>query len=229
MTNKLYFLHEHPWTARSWTEPEMKKLLSTPGVFKVKGDMCEFEMTQEDGQGVGRIRKSTGFATNAPQLARRLAKTCTGQHRHIHLIGGRAKAAEIYPPKLCKAIIEGLVSQMEEDGKIEKGSIGVIMAVDPLDNYRQFWDDVSGDPLDPEGVLQARKEELVHVHKHEVYRKVPISQCLERTGNLQLARDGWTLTRETMSTLSSNPVLLDKKLRLTKGMIYSLLHHLWRR
>ena len=22
--NKLYFLHEHPWTARSWNEPEMK-------------------------------------------------------------------------------------------------------------------------------------------------------------------------------------------------------------
>ena len=56
------------------------------------------------------------------------------------------------------------------------------MAVDTLDDYRQFWDDVSGEPLDTEGVLQARKEELVEVHKHGVYKKVPISQCLERTG-----------------------------------------------
>ena len=168
------------------------------------------------------------LATNAPQLAHMLSRTCSGQHRHIHLIGGRASVAEIYPPKLCKAIIEGLVSQMEEDGKIVKGCIGVLMAVDPLDNYRQFWDDVSGEPLDPEGVLQARKEELVHVHKHEVYRKVPISQCLERTGNLLLALDGWTLIREIMSTLNSDPVWLGKKLRSTKGMIYLLPHFLWR-
>ena len=71
---------------------------------------------------------------------------------------------------------------MEEDGKLEKGSVGVIMAVDPFNNYKQFWDDVSGEPLDTEGVLQARKEELVHVHRHEVYKKVPISQCIDRTG-----------------------------------------------
>ena len=61
-------------------------------------------------------------------------RTCTGQHRHIQLIGGRAKKAEVYPPKLCKAIIEGLVGQMEEDGKIEKGCIGTIMAVDAFDD-----------------------------------------------------------------------------------------------
>ena len=71
-------------------------------------------------------------------IANKLAKVCQGNHRHIQLIGGRAKKAEIYPPKLCKAIIEGLVEQMEEDGKIQKGCVGVITAVDPLDNYEQF-------------------------------------------------------------------------------------------
>ena len=148
--------------------------------------MCQFDMMQEDGQGVARIKKTTGFATNAPELAKRLLRTCTGQHRHILLMGGRAKKAEIYPPKLCKAIIEGLVSQMQEDGKIEKGCIGTIMAIDALDDYTQYWDDVSGEPLDPEGVHQARKEELVHVHRHQVYKKVPISQCIERTGKLPI-------------------------------------------
>lgn len=49
-----------------------------------------------------------------------------------HSINWRqAKAAEIYPPRLCKAIIEGLIAQMEEDGRITKGSVGSIMAVDP--------------------------------------------------------------------------------------------------
>ena len=158
----------------------MRKLLAMPGVIRVKGDMCEFEMTQVDGQGVGRIKKSTGFATNAPELGRALSQTCSRQHRHIPLIGGRAKAAEIYPPRLCKAIIEGLLRQMEEDGKLQRGCVGVIMAVDPLDDYTQYWDDVSGEPLDSEGVLAARKEELVEVHKHNVYKKVPISKCIKK-------------------------------------------------
>ena len=38
-------------------------------------------------------------------------------------------------------------------------------------NYAQHWDDVSGEPLDTGGVLAARKEELVYVHKRNVYRK----------------------------------------------------------
>ena len=41
---------------------------------------------------------------------------------------------------------------------------------------------MSGEPLNPEGVWAARKEELAEVHEHHVYKKVPISQCLERTG-----------------------------------------------
>ena len=130
-----------------------------PWVIKVKGDMCEFDMYQEDYKGIGQIRKSTGFATNAPALAKTLSRACSGNHRHIQLIGGRAKKAEIYPPKLCEAIIEGLIKQMEDDGKLEKGCVGTIMAVDPLNDCKQFWDDVSGEPLDRDGVLEARKED----------------------------------------------------------------------
>ena len=91
--NGLYFLHEHPWQAKSWKEDKMQQLLNLPGVVKVRGDMCEFEMVQEDGQGKGRVRKMTGFATNAPEIAKELGRTCEGGHRHIQLIGGRAKAA----------------------------------------------------------------------------------------------------------------------------------------
>ena len=91
--NQLYFLHEHPWRARSWKEEEMRQLLAIPGVVKVRGDMCQFDMIQEDGQGIGRIRKSTGFATNSPQIAAQLSRVCQGGHRHIQLISGRAKAA----------------------------------------------------------------------------------------------------------------------------------------
>ena len=55
------FLREHPWNARSWKETEMRKLLGMPGVVRIRGDMCEFEMTQQDGTGVGIIKKATGL------------------------------------------------------------------------------------------------------------------------------------------------------------------------
>ena len=44
------------------------------------------------------------------------------------------------------------------------------------------WDSVYGQPLDFEGVLRARSEELEEFAKHTVYHKVPIQECYERTG-----------------------------------------------
>ena len=104
MENNIYFLHEHLWTARSWNEPEMKNLLSIPGVITVKGDMCQFDMIQEDGSGVAKIEKTTGFATNAPRLADKLSRTCTGGHRHIQLIGGRSPIDMIGSLLSCLAL-----------------------------------------------------------------------------------------------------------------------------
>ena len=89
----------------------MKQLLQEAGVTRVKGDMCEFDMFQHDGSGVGRIKKSTGFATNSKFIADQLAVACKGHHRHIQLVSGRAKRAEIYPEKLCRAIVKGLIDQ----------------------------------------------------------------------------------------------------------------------
>ena len=40
MENKLYFLHEHPWSASSWREKYVEELLHTPGVEVVKSNMC---------------------------------------------------------------------------------------------------------------------------------------------------------------------------------------------
>ena len=83
------------------------------GVQVVTGDMCTLEMMQEDALGKAYIRKPTKFMTNSECIARHLAQRCPGNHRHIQLINGRAKAAEVYPDKLCKAIVKGLVEQME--------------------------------------------------------------------------------------------------------------------
>ncbi len=53
-----------------------------------------------------------------------------GQHRHIALIGGRAKAGEVFPEELCKEIVKGLNEQMKEDGRLGLGGIGAVFPVE---------------------------------------------------------------------------------------------------
>ena len=145
--------------------------------------MCMFDMWQKDNQGRARVKKATGFMTNAECIAERLRVKCKGLHRHITLINGRAKAAEVYPDKLCREIVLGLIEQMESDERVSRDNTGVIAAFDG-DNKQavEFWDDLSGKRLNPTMVKAARKEEMSEFRKHGVYIKVPVKQCWDETG-----------------------------------------------
>ena len=57
--NGMYFLHEHPWGARSWDTEYVIEMLGIPGVEVVKGDMCAFGMQQRDQQGAAWGRRSS--------------------------------------------------------------------------------------------------------------------------------------------------------------------------
>ena len=83
------------------------------------------------------VKKPTGCMTNAVKLAENLKKDCSGDHRHVVLIGGgRAKRAEVYPGELCKQIIFGLRDQMIHDGRLGNNMIGAVDRVDefPIDH-----------------------------------------------------------------------------------------------
>ena len=45
-----------------------------------------------------------------------------------------------------------------------------------------FWDEASGRPLNTELVIKARLEEMNTFRKMRMYHKVPISECLDKTG-----------------------------------------------
>ena len=47
------------------------------------------------------VKKATGFMTNSSCIAQRLNKKCNKSHKHIVLVNGRAKQAEVYPVDLC--------------------------------------------------------------------------------------------------------------------------------
>ena len=103
------FIHEHPWSAKSWDEPAMRELCEEIGVIKVRGDMCRFGMKQTNREGVEQaVKKGTGFLTNSPQVAKELSRVCDGKHSHVLLKGGdRTKKAQVYPVELGRAMCRG--------------------------------------------------------------------------------------------------------------------------
>lgn len=185
------FLHEHPLGAKSWQEPEVVELAAQEDVRFITSPMCRWGMQQEDDDGeLKYVRKETGYLTNSRCIAEELRAVCINVqegrevHKHVHLIGGgRAKAAQRYPPALVRAILRGLKKELRERRQIsaleEK-----LTGPSPDDDTEweetmkewgdQFMDDITGTLLDPELVKKARKEELDCVHKERIYERVPM-------------------------------------------------------
>ena len=95
-----YFLHEHPASASSWKEDCVQQCLKLPGAMLVTTDLCNFGMMIQDMHGPGLVKKPTKFMTNSVHIAKWLDVRCQGGHRHVQLIGGRAKQCEVYPSSL---------------------------------------------------------------------------------------------------------------------------------
>ena len=116
-----HFLHEHPWTARSWKLPGIPKMLRNPAVNLVEGHMCQFRMMthieEKDGK-MGLVKKPTGFMTSSKCIAQALNVRCIGGHDHVPLVGGRAAGAAIYPKMLCQAIVNGVIKQKIMDASL---------------------------------------------------------------------------------------------------------------
>ncbi len=191
--NGRYFLHEHPASANSWKLPEIIQLLTYPGVVKVVGHMCAYGMKSTDEKGEGLVKKPTGWMTNSPYIAEQVSALCSNRwkgqmHRHVHLISGRAKAAEVYPPKLCKAILTGLRYQFIADGLMVPGEIGTVCCEEPI-----ITDDV--------------KEEVRGQIQRSYYDSADGSTYYDDiTGELldmKQFKKRWTPTRATVSTAKS--------------------------
>ena len=126
-------------------------------------------------------------------------------HEHVQLDGGRARAAQVYPPEFCRTVCRGLIKQMEVDrnGQFLLGNIEYnenYISKELLHTAKQMektykigegedpeemeiaWDDVSGAELDPGKVRKAREEEIQYVRIMGLYETVPISECYNTTG-----------------------------------------------
>ena len=87
------FLFEQPWSARSWKEGCLQRLLNDARCQLVKTDQCMFNQRDANGN---LLRKRTGFLTNNKYIARCLRKECNGAHHHgqcVDSVNGRSVAA----------------------------------------------------------------------------------------------------------------------------------------
>ena len=174
------------------------------------GDQCQYGLRSHDGTREGLAKKSTGFLTNSPFVAKQLERRCPNRagvkkHDHVRLEHGRARKAQEYPDGLCKAICRGIKEQLEADrtGQVLLKTTGngseaelrgageeikrwenkcKTVEEDLSAKMEAAWDDVSGAALDLERVKQARKEDIEYVHKMGLYQKVPVSECVRATG-----------------------------------------------
>ena len=89
-----------------------------PGVERVRLDMCQYGMTshwRHRGGELGPVMKPTGMLTNSPFLRLELSRRCPRDHEHVHLVGGRAAAAQEYPYEVCEALCQGAAAQKKSD------------------------------------------------------------------------------------------------------------------
>ena len=95
--------------------------------------MCPRGMKSEDGEGIGWVFKPTTWATKSQCIAEAVSERCSNSHggehwhRHLHLVGGRVVACQVYPPKLCTAILKGFRTQLLKDGKRYQKEIGSVL------------------------------------------------------------------------------------------------------
>ena len=144
-------------------------------------------------------------------IARELEVQCQGGHEHAHLIGGRASKCEVYPDKLCEAILRGLKAQLVKDNILLIGEPLQTVCTEAkqiIANYENehditFVDDVTGLVLDTAMVCAARAMKMRVFEYHEVYTKVPIEEAWATTGKVRLVPSGSTSIR----VISKSPTI----------------------
>ena len=118
MSEGRHFLHEHPATATSWSDPWIEHLLKHPKVSSIVSDQCEYGLLTPDANGLlTPAKKPTRWMSSSPRMIHRLSRRCSGDHAHQHLVGGRAKAAENYFIELVTEIIRGVRDTADAEDK----------------------------------------------------------------------------------------------------------------
>ena len=196
-----YFVHECPKGSKSW---EHALTQSLDQVFVVEGPMCRWTIDKTGGKLAGTsFKKATRWVTNSEGVAGALKKICQHQkgtwQREITFEEGCARMKLKYPPKVIKAIVQGVRMQLLLQRELK--DLGSVGGPDPheepeLESYHYdalpesgslyvkepVIDANTGVELNAKKVATARADELAWVKKQNIYEKVDESVCWEETG-----------------------------------------------
>ena len=140
---------------------------------------CAFGMTGVDELGTGLVQKATRIMSSSEEVLKQVSLQCSNRgggvpHRHVHLIQGRAKHAQVYPRLFSERLCEGIAAQkrldnlglrsrpiMSVDEMVEAANTTVgsdcpsAALHEPDTSQMVAVDDVSGQRLDPSLMVQA--------------------------------------------------------------------------
>ena len=194
--NKQYFIHEHPDDTHLWHNQCVQEGLSVTQATVTKFDQCWFGSLNADNIGLKRhhgIRSR--FVSTMPAIDAVFGgKLRQEGYEHARSSGSEARDAQACSPQLYKTIMSAielerkwdergikLLATVEAEGEIP--AIGADIPEEELTNeILEAWDDASGEDLDPATVMTARREEIAYYKAMGAFTKVPISQCIARTG-----------------------------------------------
>ena len=154
--------------------------------------MCMFGLTAVDAEGEGSAKKPTRVLTNLPSIAAAISRRCSGDHRHVHLISGKAKAAAKYTEDFCQAIVSGIACYLEclaaaQNGEAFNVDFGELLEAEmepelPFTFNDSGWcvDDVRGGELPMELVREGRREEMQGFAQRRVYDVRPRWEATSR-------------------------------------------------
>ena len=164
MENGMYFIHENTLGKKAEEDGIFDKMEADNRVYRIKGAVE-----------IGNRKRESDFMTNAVGIANKIAMECK------RISEGKPKTRR-NTMELDEQIAFGLRDQMRLDGRIRDSGCGFVFAVEEGESELMFYDDITGEPLDFEKVIEARKEEMEEFRKHKVYEKVPMEECIRVTG-----------------------------------------------
>ena len=113
--------------------------------------------------------------------------------KHAPCAGSICRDMAKYPRGLCQAVLKGFTSQLLADGKIRQGCYGIQMADDDPDVHLmacghgqgysgKYKDALTGQALQDDLVVKARKVEVDFFESKGVWTKVPRQKAYEKSG-----------------------------------------------
>ena len=193
---KRYFVHEHLDDVHSWHDQCVQEVLSVTQATVTKFDRCQFGSLNADNIGLKRHHRiRSRFISTMPAIDAVFGGRPRQEgHEHAQSSGSESRDALACTARLYKNIVSAielqrkwdergikLLATIEAEGEIP--ARGADIPEEKVTNeILEAWDDASGEDLDPATVLAARREETAYYKATGAFTKVPISQCIARTG-----------------------------------------------